>query len=117
LPPHRPAVLITSAFNAAGEECMYRMLPLAVLIPIVGRSQAIAVVAVHFGLDHWYGTPPGPLGVLLMAYGGWALGKSMVETAGFGWAWCLHAFGDVMVFSLLVLSHRETVPIIDSVIH
>jgi hypothetical protein len=102
--PHLPAVLTTAVFNAAGEEYVFRMLPLAVLIPAVGQRQAIAMTAVHFGVGHWYGQPSGPLGVLLMAYAGWALAKSMVETEGAGWAFCLHTFGDVMIFSLLVMA-------------
>jgi membrane protease YdiL (CAAX protease family) len=102
--PHLPAVVATAIFNAAAEEYVFRMLPLAVLLPAVGPRQAIAMTAVHFGVGHWYGQPSGPLGVLLMAYAGWALAKSMVETEGAGWAFCLHAFGDLMIFSLLVMA-------------
>ena len=104
LPPHLPAVVTAAVFNAAGEEYVFRMLLLAVLIPAAGQRQAIAITAVSFGLGHWYGQPSGPVGVALMTYAGWALAKSMVETEGAGWAFCLHAFADFMIFSLLVLA-------------
>jgi hypothetical protein len=104
LPPHLPAILSAAAFNAAAEEYVTRMLPLAALIPVVGVRQAIAMTAVFFAMDHWYGEPRGALGVLLMLYAGWAFAKSMVETDGAGWAFSLHVFGDTLIFCLIMMA-------------
>jgi hypothetical protein len=34
---------------------------------------------------------------------GWILGKSMLETRGFWWAWFIHFLQDVMIFMFLAI--------------
>jgi hypothetical protein len=41
--------------NAFGEEIAYRAAPLSQLCQIVGKSQAIWMTALWFGLGHYYG--------------------------------------------------------------
>ena len=41
--------------------------------------------------------------VLLAAFLGYLLGKSMIETGGSRWAWLIHWLQDVIIFSFLVM--------------
>ena len=34
---------------------------------------------------------------------GWLMGKSMLETRGFFWAWFIHFWMDIAVFSMIAL--------------
>lgn len=56
-----------------------------------------------FGLGHYYGYPSGVLGVLLSSFLGWFLGKSLLETKGFFWAWLIHFVPDVFIFIFLAI--------------
>lgn len=53
--------------------------------------------AAIFGGIHYFGTPGGPLGMLMAGFLGWLLAKSVVETKGFGWAWLIHFLQDVVI--------------------
>ena len=59
----------------------------------------MAITTVFFGLGHFYGVPNGVPGVLLSSFLGWFLGKSLLETKGFFWAWLLHFLPDVIIFT------------------
>lgn len=96
-----PAALAFAAINAAQEEFRYRAVLLARLGPAVGSTQALLVTSVMFGLDHWFGHPAGPSGVLLAGFAGYLWGKSMIETRGSAWAWLIHAFQDVVIYLLI----------------
>jgi membrane protease YdiL (CAAX protease family) len=93
-----PAILIAAAINAFGEEFEFRSMVLARLEPIFGGQSAIWMSSALFGLVHYFGTPGGPLGVVLAGFLGWLLAKSMIETRGFVWAFLLHFIADIMVF-------------------
>lgn len=56
-----------------------------------------------FGVGHFYGIPNGVVGVLLTGFLGWFLGKSMLETGGFFWAWLIHFMQDVVIFAFLAM--------------
>jgi membrane protease YdiL (CAAX protease family) len=101
---HAPGILAGSALNAACEEYVFRAVPLACFIPAVGVRQAVGLTAVLFGLEHWYGQPSGPVGVLITAYGGWWNAKSMVETRGCTWVWVLHTAGDVPIYAFVAMA-------------
>jgi membrane protease YdiL (CAAX protease family) len=96
--PLLPVVLILAAMNAFNEEMTYRSTLLAGLESVVGGRQALWVSAMFFGLGHYFGVPFGWVGVGMAAFLGWMLGKAMLETRGFFWAWFIHFVQDVMIF-------------------
>jgi len=101
--PLIPVALLIAAMNAFNEEFTLRASLLSTLAPIIGKQQALVITTVHFGLGHFYGVPDGPLGVLLSAFLGWFLGKSLLETKGFFWAWIIHFLPDVFIFTFYAM--------------
>lgn len=101
--PYLPVVLLISAMNAFSEEITYRASLLAPLHTALGKSQALLLTAALFGLWHYYGVPYGIAGVVMAGALGWLLGKSMVETKGVFWAWFIHFWQDVAIFSFIAV--------------
>jgi hypothetical protein len=101
--PFLPAILLAAALNAFYEELTYKASILSVLESPVGPGQALYMVAAFFGIWHFYGVPYGLVGVLLATFLGWILAKSMQETGGFFWAWFIHFWQDVWIFSFLAI--------------
>ncbi len=101
--PFLPVVIISAALNAFNEEVTYKASFLSVLEGSVGPCQALYMVAVYFGLAHFYGVPYGVIGVLLATFLGWILARSMQETRGLFWAWFIHFWQDVWIFSFLAI--------------
>jgi membrane protease YdiL (CAAX protease family) len=101
--PFLPAILLAAALNAFTEEITYKASFLSVLESPLGKRQAVYMVAVYFGLMHYYGIPYGVIGVLLAAFMGWLLAKSMQETGGLFWAWFIHFLQDVWIFAFLAI--------------
>lgn len=101
--PYFPAVLFAATLNAFNEEMTYKASFLSVLENTVGKKQALALMAVLFGIMHYYGIPYGIIGVLMATFLGWLLGKSMLETRGLFWAWLLHILQDVLIFGFLAI--------------
>ena len=101
--PFLPAVLLAAAMNAFYEEMTYKASFLAVLEDVVGKPQALYLMAAYFGISHFYGIPYGVIGVLMATFLGWLLGKSMFETRGLCWAWFLHFLQDVLIFAFLAI--------------
>lgn len=100
-----PLALAFAAINAAQEEFRFRAVLLARLLPVVERTHALLMTSLLFGLDHWFGHPSGPSGVLLAGFAGYMWGKSMVETRGSAWAWLIHGFQDVVIFAFLTMAN------------
>jgi hypothetical protein len=101
--PFLPAVLLAAAVNAFYEEMTYKASFLSVLEDRVGGRQSLFLMAAYFGIGHYYGIPYGIIGVLMATFLGWLLGKSMLETRGFFWAWFIHFLQDVLIFSFLAI--------------
>ncbi len=101
--PLLPAVLLFAAMNAFSEEMSYRASFLATLVEPLGARQAVQLTAVFFGIGHYYGVPYGVVGVIMAGFLGWLLGKAMVETKGFFWAWFIHFLQDVMIFTFMAI--------------
>lgn len=101
--PALPGLLFLAALNAFGENFIYRAAPLSQLLPLFGPRQALLLTAIPFALGHFYGAPPGLTGVLLAGFLGWLLGKSMIETRGFAWAWLIQWPLDVLALMLMLL--------------
>lgn len=102
--PLFPVVVLIAAMNGFNEEFTLRAAPLSELVNAVGREQALMMTTVFFGLGHFYGIPSGVIGVALSGFLGWFLGKSILETRGFLWAWLIHFFMDFFVFTSLVMA-------------
>jgi membrane protease YdiL (CAAX protease family) len=96
-----PVVLLLAAMNAFSEELTYRSTLLAGLEPALGGRQALWMAALYFGLGHYFGVPYGVAGVVMATFLGWLLGKAMLETRGFFWAWFIHFVQDVLIFSFM----------------
>lgn len=101
--PFLPAILLAAALNAFNEEVTYKASILSVLEGPVGPRQALYMVAFYFGMAHYYGVPYGVVGVVLATFLGWILAKSMQETRGLFWAWFIHFWQDVWIFSFLAI--------------
>lgn len=101
--PFLPAVLIAAVLNAFNEEMTYKASFLSVLKEPLGKHQALWLMAAYFGLGHYYGVPYGIIGVLMAGFLGWFLGKSMLETRGFLWAWFIHFVQDVLIFAFMAI--------------
>jgi membrane protease YdiL (CAAX protease family) len=101
--PLLPASLLIAALNAFNEEFLLRAAPLSELVPAVGERQALLITTAFFGLGHFYGIPNGVVGVALSGFLGWFLGKSILETRGFFWAWLIHFLQDVIIFTFLAM--------------
>jgi membrane protease YdiL (CAAX protease family) len=101
--PYLPWILLFAASNAFGEEMTYRAALLAPLFPAVGKSQSLLLTAALFGIWHFYGVPYGVIGVVMAAFLGWLLSKSMLETRGFFWPWFIHFVQDVLIFSFIAV--------------
>ena len=101
--PFVPAILLAATLNAFYEEVTFKASFLSVLENVVGRQQALLLMAAFFGFLHFYGVPYGVLGVLMAGILGWLLGRSMLETRGLWWAWFIHFLQDVAVFVFLAV--------------
>ncbi|MBU7043234.1 MAG: CPBP family intramembrane metalloprotease [Theionarchaea archaeon] len=102
--PLLPVTLLIAAMNAFNEEFTLRAGPLSVLVPALGKHQSLMITTVYFGLGHFYGVPNGIPGVLLSGFLGWFLGKSLLETKGFFWAWFIHFLPDVAIFTFYAMN-------------
>jgi membrane protease YdiL (CAAX protease family) len=98
-----PFIFLFAAFNAFGEEMIYRAPWLSSLEVPLGATQALLITSVYFGIAHYYGVPYGIVGVIMSFIPGWLMGKSMLETRGFTWAWFIHFCMDVVVFTFIAL--------------
>jgi uncharacterized protein len=101
--PLLPFVLLFALMNSFSEELDYRASLLSTLEGAVTKDQALVLSAAYFGILHFYGVPYGILGVIMAGALGWFLGKSMLETRGFFWAWMIHFLQDVLIFSFLAI--------------
>ncbi len=98
--PLLPVVLAYAAVNAFNEELYFRATLLSTLPQVIGKNHALLISATFFGLAHYlYGSPPGIVGFLMTGFLAFLLGKAMLETKGFFWAWFIHFLPDVVIFT------------------
>ena len=98
-----PFVLLFAGMNSFSEEMSYKASFLGVLHEVVGKNQSLLLMAAFFGIGHYYGVPYGLVGVLMAGVLGWLLGKAMLETRGFAWAWFIHFLQDVLIFAFMAI--------------
>jgi membrane protease YdiL (CAAX protease family) len=96
---------IAALFNAFWEEAAYRAAPLAMLRRAVGPEAGILILAVWFGLGHYYGgVPDGPMGAVASGALAVLFGRAMIETRGLGWPVVLHFAGDLVIFTFMAIA-------------
>jgi membrane protease YdiL (CAAX protease family) len=96
---------IAAFLNAFWEETAFRAAPLSVLQRAIGPGAGVLVLALFFGIGHFYGgIPSGLMG--LVATGGVALllGRAMIETRGLAWPIALHFSIDLVIFTFLAIA-------------
>jgi CAAX protease family protein len=96
-----PLAVATSALNAANEEFQFRSVLLARLKGVIPLKETFLVIAVVFGVGHYFGQPSGWTGVLMAGIAAWVWAKSMVETRGFACAFMIHFVEDLVLFGFL----------------
>jgi uncharacterized protein len=101
--PLIPVSILIAAINAFNEEFTLRAAPLSELWKVIGKKQGLLITTLYFGMGHYYGVPNGIIGVALSAFLGWFLGKSLLETKGFFWAWFIHFLPDIVIFTFYAI--------------
>jgi membrane protease YdiL (CAAX protease family) len=105
LMPLIPVILLLAASNGFNEEIILRAAPISTVYEVVGKSNAIWMAAILFGLSHYIGgIPAGIPGVLITTCLGWFFGKCMMDSQGFFWPWLFHTLQDVLPFTLMALA-------------
>ena len=95
-----PVVILCAAINAFNEESYFRLSMLSTLPNVIGKTNALLITIVFFGLGHWlWGSPPGMIGFMLTGFLAFLMGKSILETKGLFWAWLIHLLPDIVVFA------------------
>lgn len=97
-----PFVLVFSAVNAFVEESITRLGVVVAFSGLLADKNIAYISAALFGIVHYWGNPGGIMGVVLAAFLGWFLCKSILETKGLFWAWSIHFLQDVIIFSVLL---------------
>ena len=96
---------VAAACNAFWEEAAFRVAPLSMLQRAIGPSIAVLMLALWFGIGHYYGgIPSGPMGLLAAGLLAVLFGRSLIETRGLGWPVALHFAGDFTIFTFLAIA-------------
>jgi membrane protease YdiL (CAAX protease family) len=107
--PYLGLAAIAALLNAFWEEVAYRAAPLSQLGRAVTPATSVLILAVWFGLGHYYGgIPSGPMGAVLTGAVALLFGRAMIETRGLAWPVGLHFVGDLVIYAFLALA--ATVP-------
>jgi membrane protease YdiL (CAAX protease family) len=105
LMPLIPTILLLAAANGFTEEITFRAVPISTVYEVVGKTNAIWMAAILFGLSHYIGgIPSGVPGVLTTTFLGWFFGKCMMDSRGFFWPWFFHTLQDIIPFTLMSLA-------------
>lgn len=100
-----PLILLFALMNGFAEEAAFRAAPLSQLVTAVSERQAIWLTAVWFALGHYYGgIPSGPVGAIFLTFIALVFGRAMLATKGITLPVFMHLLGDIVVYSVLVMS-------------
>ncbi len=95
---------VAALLNAFWEEATFRAAPLSMLQRAVGPSAGVVILAIWFGLGHYYGgIPSGPFGAFAAGAIALLFGRSMIETRGLAWPLALHFAGDFVIYTFLAI--------------
>jgi membrane protease YdiL (CAAX protease family) len=100
-------IILFSLTNSFGEEMIYRIGLVSPLQGFVSPTTIFLLSALVFGLAHINGTPGGIIGIALAGILGFILAKSVFESHGFFWAWCIHFLQDVVIIASLYLMNKN----------
>jgi membrane protease YdiL (CAAX protease family) len=96
---------IAALCNAFWEEAAFRAAPLSMLQRAVGPGAGVLILAVWFGLGHYFGgVPSGLMGAVASGSLAVLFGRAMIETRGMAWPVGLHFAGDLVIFTVLALA-------------
>jgi membrane protease YdiL (CAAX protease family) len=71
----------------------------------VGPGAGVLILAVWFGLGHYFGgVPSGLMGAVASGSLAVLFGRAMIETRGMAWPVGLHFAGDLVIFTVLALA-------------
>jgi membrane protease YdiL (CAAX protease family) len=111
--PYLGLAAVAALLNAFWEEVAYRAAPLSQLGRAVTPATSVLMLAVWFGLGHYYGgIPSGLMGAVLTGAVALLFGRAMIETRGLAWPVALHFVGDLVIYAFLALA--ATVPAVPS---
>jgi membrane protease YdiL (CAAX protease family) len=96
---------VAALLNAFWEEAAFRAAPLSMLQRAIGPSAGVIILAIWFGLGHYYGgIPSGPWGAFAAGAVALLFGRAMIETRGLGWPLALHFAGDFVIYTFLAIA-------------
>jgi membrane protease YdiL (CAAX protease family) len=96
---------VAALLNAFWEEAAFRAAPLSMLQRAIGPSAGVVILAIWFGLGHYYGgIPSGPMGAFAAGAVALLFGRAMIETHGLAWPLALHFAGDFVIYTFLAIA-------------
>jgi membrane protease YdiL (CAAX protease family) len=96
-----PFIIIFAVFNAWSEEIFYRLVPAEFFSRFNNEKIYPVISGLIFGAAHWWGSPGGPIGIVMAGLLGWILARSVLETKGIFWALIIHLAQDLVIFGIL----------------
>jgi membrane protease YdiL (CAAX protease family) len=103
--PFLVVAAVAAILNAFWEEVAYRAAPLSQLNRAIAPSSGVLILAVWFGLGHFYGgIPSGLVGAVVTAAVALLFGRAMIETRGLAWPLALHFAGDLVIYTFIALA-------------